>query len=136
MTPVLADGTQYAWNPAARTWRMVAMARDCDTVNATPCANVLSQLDTVWQLMGREADRVDVLWVGAVPAQGARPAHAAHRARQRRAARWPCRVRRTHVADRIVYVLDPNGSWFCATLRASIQATCAPTVPPAQGELK
>ena len=108
VTPVLADGTQYAWDPAKRTWRIVAMARDCDTTQATACATVLSQLDTVWQLMGREADRVDVLWVGAVPAQGTRPG--------------TLRTVRTSDALRdglprssdargpvVVYVLDPNG---------------------------
>ena len=74
VAPVLADGTTYAWNPATRTWRIAAVARDCDGARADACATLLRQLDTVWQLMGKDADRVHVLWVGALPTGGPRPA--------------------------------------------------------------
>ncbi|BCT92406.1 hypothetical protein LYSHEL_14300 [Lysobacter helvus] len=108
VAPVLADGTQYAWNPATRTWRIAAMARDCDTTNAAACADVLSQLDTVWQLMGRDADRVDVLWVGAVPANGTRPG-TLRAVRASDALRDGLPRSSDARGPVVVYILDPNG---------------------------
>ena len=61
---LLADGTRYAWNPVQRQWRiLVAAPADC----GQPCSTLGSQLDTVWQLFGKDADQVDVLWIGTPP---------------------------------------------------------------------
>jgi hypothetical protein len=59
-----ADGTPYDWEPAARRWRVVVVA---PTSCATACVELIAGLDKVWQLQGRRADRLDVLWFGAVP---------------------------------------------------------------------
>jgi len=62
--PELADGGGYRWNPAARTWRiMLAPPPGCTDA----CAAVARDIDIVWKLMGRNADRVDVLWLCAEP---------------------------------------------------------------------
>lgn len=67
-TPTLANGLPYRWQDDPRTWRMVAMPRDCDGARAAACRALLEDLDKVWRLMGRHADRVHLLWVGEVPA--------------------------------------------------------------------
>ena len=66
VVPRLARGGDYHWNPAARTWR-IALAPPGDCTDA--CVQLARQLDTVWQLMGQDADRVQVLWIGE-PAKG------------------------------------------------------------------
>lgn len=64
-----ADGTRYEWEPAARRWRVaVVPTADCPG----GCRELLAGLDKVWQLQGRRADRLDVLWFGPLPA-GATP---------------------------------------------------------------
>lgn len=107
VVPRLADGSAYAWNPATRTWRIAAVARDCDAARARECALLLHQLDTVWQLMGKDAGRVHVLWIGALPQGGARPATL----RQLRASEdLRAGLPRSDVpGGDVVYVLDPNG---------------------------
>ncbi|WP_028840248.1 MULTISPECIES: hypothetical protein [Thermomonas] len=66
-SPTLADGRPYAWHDDPRTWRIVAMPRDCDGARREACTRLLGDLDKVWRLMGRNADRVHVLWAGAAP---------------------------------------------------------------------
>lgn len=66
-SPTLADGTPYAWKDSPRTWRIVAMPQDCDGARREACTRLLGDLDKVWRLMGRNADRVHVLWAGAPP---------------------------------------------------------------------
>jgi hypothetical protein len=107
VTPQLAAGDAYAWNPAARTWRIAAVARDCDGARARECATLLRQLDTVWQLMGKDADRVHVLWIGPLPPGAQRPATL----RQLRpdASLRNALPRADDPAGDVVYVLDPNG---------------------------
>ena len=107
LTPRLADGNEYRWNPAARTWRIAAVPRDCAGTGAPQCEALLKQLDTVWQLAGKDADRVDLLWIGDLPPGGPRPAS--------------LRLLKPDVAlrDRLpgadneagtpVYLIDPNG---------------------------
>ncbi|WP_197426969.1 hypothetical protein [Noviluteimonas gilva] len=107
LTPTLADGSPYRWKDAERTWRILAMTDRCDTTNAAACERLLTDLDKVWQLSGKDADRVHVLWVGALPAQGPRPATL-------RVLRSSDALRdglpRSHDAKGMpVYVLDPNG---------------------------
>lgn len=60
-----ADGTPYAWTPRDRRWRIaVVPPAGCDRV----CTELVASLDKVWQLQGRRADRLDVLWFGELPA--------------------------------------------------------------------
>ena len=107
LTPRLADGSEYHWNPAARTWRIAATPRDCAGSGAPQCEALLKQLDTVWQLAGKDADRVELLWIGDLPAGGPRPASL----RQLK----PDMALRDRLpgADTAtgtpVYVIDPNG---------------------------
>lgn len=59
-----ADGTAYAWEPVERRWRIAVVApSDCTQA----CVELIAGLDKVWQLQGRRADRLDVLWFGVVP---------------------------------------------------------------------
>ncbi|WP_028919580.1 hypothetical protein [Pseudoxanthomonas suwonensis] len=59
-----ADGRRYDWDPAARTWRILAAPpAGC----ADECTQLLAELDKVWKLFGHNADRVEVLWLGATP---------------------------------------------------------------------
>ena len=60
-----ADGQPYEWNPQANTWRIVAVpAADCERA----CVAMIDTLRRIWETEGRQADRVDVLWFGPVPA--------------------------------------------------------------------
>jgi hypothetical protein len=58
--PKLLGGGDYRWNPIARTWR-IALAPPADC--GAECAKTARDLYTVWELLGREATRVDVLWL-------------------------------------------------------------------------
>lgn len=61
----LVDGGHYAWQPGERIWRiLVAPPARCDTA----CADVARDVEKVWQLFGKDAPRVDVLWVCDQPA--------------------------------------------------------------------
>lgn len=69
VVPTLADGGRYRWNPSARLWRIVlAPPDDC----GAPCVALSRDLDTVWQLFGRNADHVHILWIGTPPADAVR----------------------------------------------------------------
>ncbi|KPN17162.1 hypothetical protein AO715_03540 [Xanthomonas sp. Mitacek01] len=60
----LSDGGTYDWRPVERRWRiLVAPPAGC----AQDCVRLSQQLDLVWQLFGRNADHVDILWAGSVP---------------------------------------------------------------------
>ena len=72
-TPTLASGGAYGWKDEPRIWRIVAMPRDCDSTRAAECARMLADFDKVWRLMTKDADRVHVLWAGAMPPGGAVP---------------------------------------------------------------
>ena len=65
--PTLANGATYGWKDEPRIWRIVAMPRDCDTTRVLECTRLLADFDKVWRLMTKDADRVHVLWAGAVP---------------------------------------------------------------------
>lgn len=65
VVPQQADGQAYRWSPSARTWR-IALVPPSECGDA--CVKLGHQLDTVWQLMGQDADRVHVLWIGEPPA--------------------------------------------------------------------
>jgi cytochrome oxidase Cu insertion factor (SCO1/SenC/PrrC family) len=60
-----ADGQPYDWHPETNTWRIVVVpSADC----AQACTQLLDTLHRVWQSEGRQAERIDVLWFGALPA--------------------------------------------------------------------
>lgn len=64
LSPRLVDGEPYQWRPIERRWRiLVAPPRGC----AAACVDLARELDLVWQLFGRNADHVDILWLGDVP---------------------------------------------------------------------
>lgn len=71
--PALAVGGKYRWNDSPRTWRIVTAPDGCATTRAAACTQLLQGLDTVWQLMGKEADRVHVLWVADLPPSASVP---------------------------------------------------------------
>ena len=63
-----ADGSAYPWQPEKNVWRIVVVpAENC----ASACAATLDELRRIWLLQGRKADRIDVLWFGPLPANGA-----------------------------------------------------------------
>ncbi|MBS7458060.1 hypothetical protein KB893_013050 [Coralloluteibacterium stylophorae] len=65
LPPQRLHGGTYGWDPAARTWRiLVQVAGPCDDA----CAALARDMVKVWELMGRRADHVDVLWQGEAPA--------------------------------------------------------------------
>jgi hypothetical protein len=107
VVPTLTDGSVYRWNPGERTWRIVTVARDCAGAGQAACAQLLGQLDTVRQLSGKDIDRVHLLWIGALPAGGPRPA--ALHAVQPSAALQRGLPRSRDPAGNVVYLLDPNG---------------------------
>lgn len=60
VTPTLLDGRPYRWEPIHRTWRIaVAPTADC----GDECLKTAREIHTVWEILGREATRVDVLWL-------------------------------------------------------------------------
>jgi len=64
-----ADGQPYPWAPEKNVWRIVVVpAEDC----ADTCTRLLDSLGRVWLMQGRNADHIDVLWFGPLPANGPR----------------------------------------------------------------
>jgi hypothetical protein len=104
VVPLRADGSAYEWNPEARLWRIVATPpAQCDAA----CETLAADLDKVWRLFGRNADRVEILWAGEWPAGVRAPdtlvpmqANTALRARL---------PGNDALAGTPVYVIDPNG---------------------------
>ena len=72
-TPTLAAGGAYRWNNEPRIWRVLVAPVACDGRRRVACGELLREVDTVWRLMGKDADRVHVLWVGAPPTGVALP---------------------------------------------------------------
>ena len=107
LVPMQADGKPYRWRDTPRTWRIVAMPRDCEGAQAASCTKLLTDIDKVWQLAGKDADRVHVLWVGALPQGGPRPA-TLHQLQSSDALRDGL-PRSTDARGVPVYLLDPNG---------------------------
>ncbi|MDQ3229547.1 MAG: hypothetical protein M3Q13_07405 [Pseudomonadota bacterium] len=102
--PVLADGSEYSWKPAERIWRIaLAPPENC----TSECVELARQLDLVWRLFGRQADRVHVLWIGA-PITGAIPLPTQRLLRSSPSLR--AGLPRVDDAKGVpVYVIDPNG---------------------------
>lgn len=105
VVPVLDDGRPYAWAPVERRWR-IALAPPAGC--AAECVELARELDLVWQLFGKDADRVDILWIGTPPPSGAvrNPATRVVRADPALRAQLP---RVDDPAGVPVYVIDPNG---------------------------
>ncbi|WP_149196398.1 hypothetical protein [Luteimonas suaedae] len=104
VVPRLRDGDPYHWQPIERQWR-IALAPPADC--GEPCVTLSTQLDTVWQLFGREADRVHILWIGELPEAAVRNA-----ALRELAPDPALRAGLPRVDDPAgvpVYVIDPNG---------------------------
>ena len=100
----LADGRPYDWNPDARTWRILAAPpSSCDA----ECARLLAELDKVWRLFGHNADKVEVLWLGPLPA--ASPPLPELRHLGESAALRAALPGVDDPAGTPVYVIDPNG---------------------------
>jgi hypothetical protein len=60
VVPRQVDGGEYRWNPDKRTWRIVlAPPASC----TQECTKLAREIDTVWQLFGKDAGDVDVLWI-------------------------------------------------------------------------
>ena len=109
--PTLSGGGAYRWSDSPRTWRIVVAPRECDGARSGECRELLRQVDTVWQLMGKDADRVHVLWVG-VPPTGLTMPDEVHVLRAD--AVLPAQLLRsdeqtTHQAGDAAWLLDPNG---------------------------
>lgn len=114
LVPRLADGSEYHWNPVERKWRvLVAPPARC----AAACVKLADELDLVWQLFGKDADHVDILWLGAPP-HGARSNaatrilrdDAALRAQLPRVDGGPGEVVTGDGEPGVpVYIIDPNG---------------------------
>ncbi len=109
VTPRLANGNLYRWNPVERIWR-IALAPPAGCTDA--CVQLAHQLDTVWKLMGQNADHVQVLWIGEPPPGVARGG--ALRVLQSSAELRAGFPRLQPVAGENhagipVYVIDPNG---------------------------
>lgn len=107
--PTLAAGGVYRWQDSPRTWRIVAMPRDCDGARRVQCTQLLGNLDKVWRLMGREADRVHVLWAAAAPASlaGMREVHLLRADAGLRAGLAAGTA--AEPGDDAVWLVDPNG---------------------------
>ncbi|QDH71640.1 hypothetical protein [Marilutibacter alkalisoli] len=104
VVPRMLDGNEYHWRPVERTWRILAAPpAQCDDA----CRQIARDVEVVWELFGKDADRVDVLWLGGYPDGVKRPdslveiaADDALRGRLPQA---------DVTAGTPVYVLDPNG---------------------------
>ena len=102
--PTLVDGGQYQWNPVERRWRiMLAPPVGC----ADECVELARELDLVWQLFGKDADKVDILWIVAPPQGAIR--NAATRVLRADTALRSQLPRVDDPAGVPVYVVDPNG---------------------------
>ena len=110
VVPVLAEGGEYAWQPELRTWRIVvAPPAQC----GERCDRLAHDLDTVWRLFGKDADRVHLLWIcgedACLPPADARPRtlHVVQPAPRLRAALPGLDADPARCVP--AYVVDPNG---------------------------
>ncbi|RMH89022.1 hypothetical protein EBB59_11175 [Lysobacter pythonis] len=102
--PRLAGGGVYHWRPAERHWRiLVAAPENC----GAPCDTLAVDLDKVWQLAGRDAERIEVFWLGEVPASA--PAASHQRAFADAPAIRDALPGARGAAAPLTYVIDPNG---------------------------
>ena len=104
-----ADGGAYAWEPERRLWRIALSPPPgwCEG-HAAACAKQAQDLDKVWQLLGKNADRAQVLWFGAPPVS---PPPSAGWLPMREDARLSAALPRNAASDAgaAAYVIDPYG---------------------------
>lgn len=100
----LADGEPYAWQPEKRHWHILVLPpANCDRA----CGSLLDALHRVWYSEGRHADRLQVLWFGALPAQA--PQFSGLRVMHPEPA-LPTRLPEVAGPQGVpVYLVDPNG---------------------------
>ncbi len=68
-TLLQADGQPYPWAPEKNIWRIVVVpSADCKDA----CTRMVDSLRRVWLMQGRNADHIDVLWFGPLPAEAPR----------------------------------------------------------------
>lgn len=111
VVPRRVDGSAYAWNPAERHWR-IALAPPASCT--TQCETLARDLHTVWQLTGREADRVELLWICPATQTTCAPPPGAERPATLQLLQGDARLRAAlpRVDDPRgvpVYLIDPNG---------------------------
>lgn len=109
LVPRRVDGSEYHWDRDARLWR-IALA---PPANCGPeCDRLARDLDTVWQLFGKDADRVHVLWIcpaAACTAPAAAPPPVTLQLLRDDPALRAGLPRVADPAGVPVYVIDPNG---------------------------
>lgn len=109
--PRLLDGGSYAWNPDARIWRiLLAPPAGC----AEACTRAAADFDKVWRLMGRNADRLDILWLCTDASCSVPDPLGSDRTLRRLAPDPALRARLPGIdegatGDVRVYLVDPNG---------------------------
>lgn len=109
VVPTGIDGSEYTWQPEARLWRIV-LAPPANCVEE--CDRLAADIDKVWRLFGKDADRLHVLWVCATPsctAPAAAPPAATLHVLQPNAAFVAGLPGSQDPAGVPVYVIDPNG---------------------------
>lgn len=104
IVPRLADGGEYRWNPGERVWR-IALAPPADC--AAECVKLAQDLDKVWLLFGHNADDVEILWIGTLPAGAPQPPSL--RVLRPDAELLATLPRLDDPAGVPVYVIDPHG---------------------------
>ena len=109
--PALVAGGDYAWNPAARTWRILLVPPAGCT---DACARAAGDYDKVWRLMGRRAERLDILWLCADASCEVPPPLGADRSLHRLAPDPALRARLPGIDEGDatgvrVFLVDPNG---------------------------
>jgi cytochrome oxidase Cu insertion factor (SCO1/SenC/PrrC family) len=98
-----ADGSAFAWHHEDHTWRvLVVPAEHC----GDGCTRLADALRRDWIGLGKDADRVQVLWVGDVPATEHFAALVPLRPTPALQERLPDRAGASAIP---VYVVDPSG---------------------------
>ena len=102
--PRLADGTRYDWAPAERMRRLLVVA---PAACGASCAALPEQLEKLRLIFGRDAEHLEILWMGPYPADAPRlPAVRQLADDPALRARLP---RAVDPAGAPVYVVDPYG---------------------------
>ncbi len=98
-----ADGSAFVWNHEDHTWRvLIAPPENC----ADSCMRLADALRRIWIGLGKDADRVQVLWVGAAPQIENFSAMVALGDSPALRARLPDRAGSNAIP---VYIVDPSG---------------------------